>query len=216
MAVIITVAQRKGGAGKTTLCCQLTAALAGAGVAVGLVDLDDQRSLADWAAARQRRLGALDVAFEACAGYGLSSALRRVGRRADVVFVDTPPTADLVVKRAVSAADLALAPMQLSPLDLGASLPTARLIGEARRNALFVINRAPPRARIAERIREKIVEFSLPVADVELGNRAAYAESLASGAGAVETDRNGAAAREITALAAEIAHVAGLALPAAA
>ncbi len=210
MAFIITVAQRKGGAGKTTLCCQLTAALAQRGVDVAALDLDDQKSFSNWAATRARRLGRLDFSFETGGGFGLSSSLRRAGAAADIVIVDTPPTIDSDVRRAVSAADLVIAPMQLSPLDLEASIPTARMIGDARKPALFVVNRAPPRARIADRIREKSAECELPVASTELGNRAGYAESLATGRSVVEADRRNPAADEINALTDEISALVGI------
>ena len=47
MAVVITVAQQKGGTGKTTLAANLAAALATAR-RVALLDIDPQRSLTRW------------------------------------------------------------------------------------------------------------------------------------------------------------------------
>ena len=210
MTFIITVAQRKGGAGKTTLCCQLTTAFLARGLNVAALDLDDQKSFTGWASVREDRLGELDFAMETASGFSLSSTIRRT-RQADIVLIDTPPTADLIVNRAIGVADLVLAPMQLSPFDLEASLPTARMIGQARRNALFVVNRAPPRARIADRIREKIVEFDLPCASVEIGNRAAFTETLANGRSVMETARTSQAAVEIQSLADELLNAADIA-----
>ncbi|MEO1015108.1 MAG: ParA family protein [Pseudomonadota bacterium] len=214
MPFIVTVAQRKGGAGKTTLCCQLTAALAGRGLSVAAIDMDDQRSLARWAETRATRLGELDFALQTANGYSISAGVRRA-RNAEIVLLDTPPSVEPAVARAIGLADLVLAPMQLSPLDLDASLPTARIIGDARKQALFVINRAPPRARVADRIRAEIARYELPVAGVELGSRAAFAESIADGRGVVETDPRGRAAQEITALTDEVLAIAGLARAAA-
>ncbi len=209
MAFIITVAQRKGGAGKTTLCCQLTAAFIARGVNVAAMDLDDQHSFSHWAAVREERLGALDFGLDSAKGFAISSSVRRA-RHADVVIIDTPPTIDSTVTRAVGVADLVLAPLQLTSLDLDASLPTARMIGQARKEALFVINRAPPRARIADQIREKIIEHGLPVAKTALGNRSAYAETLATGRSVAETARTSPAALEIEALTVELLKKAGL------
>jgi chromosome partitioning protein len=47
-AKVITVAQQKGGAGKTTLTAQLAVAFAGDGQRVALIDIDPQASLAQW------------------------------------------------------------------------------------------------------------------------------------------------------------------------
>ena len=57
MAIVITVAQQKGGAGKTTLVAHLAAALA-ADRRVALLDIDPQRSLSRWHALRSDRSNA--------------------------------------------------------------------------------------------------------------------------------------------------------------
>lgn len=206
MGAVITIAQRKGGAGKTTLACQLAAAFAAKGLSVIGLDTDDQRSFTRWAAARRATLKGRDrFQLEAGADFGFPSVVRRARESADVVIVDTPPTADLCAERAIRAADLVIAPLQLSPIDLDAALPTAALIGRWSKDALFVINRTPPRARIADLIREKIGKHALPVARSELGNRAAFAESMLQGLGVVESAPTTTAAEEIAALYGEIA-----------
>ncbi|MEM8935121.1 MAG: ParA family protein [Pseudomonadota bacterium] len=205
MSFVVTIAQRKGGSGKSTLACQLTAALLADGLTVLGVDTDEQASFSEWALRRMDR-GDDDGRFavETVAGYGVASTIRRGERFADVIIVDTAPSLDTTVKQAIRAADLVLTPMQLSPLDLEATMPTARLIGDVRKEPLFVINRAPPRARIADMIRAEIKRHGLPLAPAELGNRAAFSESLASGRGVVETAPSSRAAEEMRALAAVV------------
>ena len=56
-ARIITVAQQKGGAGKTTLVAHLAVAWAGAGKRVAAVDIDPQQSLTSWYKLRTELLG---------------------------------------------------------------------------------------------------------------------------------------------------------------
>ena len=52
---VITVAQQKGGAGKTTLVIQLATALTAMGRKVALVDIDPQGSLTGWMRLREHR-----------------------------------------------------------------------------------------------------------------------------------------------------------------
>ncbi len=209
MAFVITVAQRKGGAGKTTLAAHLSAELARRGLTVAAIDLDDQQSFTQWARRRLKHLSSAPVSLEEGGAFSLVYRLAKLRDRADVIVIDTPPAADRLVQGAMREADLILAPMQLSPLDLDASLPTARMIGASLRPGLFVINRAPPRARIADLIREKIADCRLPVAKAELGGRAAFAESLASGRTAGETEPSGQAADEVRRLTDQVIDLAG-------
>lgn len=209
MTFVITIAQRKGGAGKTTLAAHLSAELAGRGHTVSAIDLDEQRSFTAWAHRRRKQAGAAAVALDEETRFSLGYRLSKLKGRADFVVVDTPPSTCRTVEGAMRAADLILAPMQLSPLDLDASLPTARMIGASLRPGLFVVNRAPPRARIADIIRSKMIESRLPVAKSEIGGRAIFAESLATGLTAGEADPSGAGAREIERLADQVIDLAG-------
>lgn len=206
MTYVIAIAQRKGGAGKTTLTCQLAAALIEDGFSVFGVDADPQGSFRDWArrrAANDRALASIDC-VEA-SGFAIGAAIRRARGAVDYVLIDTAPMIDSNIRNALRSADLVLTPLQLSPLDLDATMPTARLVGETGRPVMFVVNRAPSRARIADAIRAEIRKHKLPLAEAELGNRAAFSESLANGLGVVETAPSGKAAAEIRALKEEVA-----------
>src|SRR5436309_3223098 len=73
--LVVTIAQRKGGAGKTTLAAQLAVAWARQGARVAALDIDPQASLAAWVDLRRARLGAASVGFEFAAlpGWGAAS-----------------------------------------------------------------------------------------------------------------------------------------------
>lgn len=65
MAFVIAVAQRKGGAGKSTIAANLATAFAEAGDRVALLDVDPQRSLARWDELRGQARRASPLHFEA-------------------------------------------------------------------------------------------------------------------------------------------------------
>ena len=56
-AKVITVAQQKGGAGKTTLAAHLAVAYTAMGRSVAAVDIDPQQSLSMWYRLRGERFG---------------------------------------------------------------------------------------------------------------------------------------------------------------
>ena len=57
VAQVITVAQQKGGAGKTTMAAHLAAAWAGYGLKVAVIDVDPQGSLSQWYELREKQEG---------------------------------------------------------------------------------------------------------------------------------------------------------------
>jgi cellulose biosynthesis protein BcsQ len=58
VGLVITIAQRKGGAGKTSLAIQLAVTWACRGARVAALDIDSQGSFAAWVDLRRARLGA--------------------------------------------------------------------------------------------------------------------------------------------------------------
>jgi chromosome partitioning protein len=77
---VITIAQRKGGAGKTTLAAQLAVAWARQGAKIVVLDIDPQGSLAAWVGLRRERLGDAAIGFEFAAVPGWRRAMDRGSR----------------------------------------------------------------------------------------------------------------------------------------
>ncbi len=205
MALVFTVAQQKGGSGKTTLAAQIAVAWAKRGHAVAAVDIDPQASLAAWGAERERApSGTVPLTLRGLAGWKLATELDRLKREHDMVVVDSPPHAETDAHAAVRAADLALVPVQPSPMDLWAIGPTLAIARSERVPWRLVLNRVPARGRMVETARAHIADQGLAAAGTTLGNRTAFARSLMQGRGVVESEPRSAAAREIDALAAEL------------
>ncbi|MEO5374628.1 MAG: ParA family protein [Alphaproteobacteria bacterium] len=205
MATVITVAQQKGGAGKTTLAAQLAVTWARAN-SVALVDIDPQGSLAAWYKVREKALGGStgNMHLSDVPGWRLGTELDRLRRRYDYIIIDSPPHAETEARTAIRAGDLVVVPVQPSPMDLWATRPTIDIAGKEKRSILLVINRMPPRGKLPETVLAAIAADGMPVAGTRLGNRMAYASSMMEGKGVVETSHGSTAAAEIIALADEI------------
>jgi chromosome partitioning protein len=200
---VITIAQQKGGAGKTTLVAQLAVAFAARGRRVALVDIDPQGSLTSWFQVREPN-GAGSITLSSLTGWRTQSAVEKLALQNDLVLVDSPPHAETEAKIAVRAASLVLVPIQPSPMDLWATEPTLALAKSEKRPALLVVNRAQTRIKLAEALSARIAELGADVAKAKIGNRIAFAASMLEGKGVVETAPNSKAAQEVEALAKEV------------
>jgi chromosome partitioning protein len=201
MAIVIAVAQRKGGAGKSTVAANLAAALAVSGQQVGLLDTDPQGTLTRWHTERETALDrAASLAFEAPSGWRVPGTLDRL-RGLDAVILDTPPHADTDARIAVRAADLVLIPLQPSPADLWAVEGTLDLVAAEKRPAALLLNRVPASGRLKEEVAAELRRRKLPLLDAALGNRTQFATAFRMGLGAVEAAPRSQAAEEARALA---------------
>jgi len=204
--LVITIAQRKGGAGKTTLAAQLATAWLRRGARVALLDIDPQASLAAWVELRRARLGAENVGFDFAAlpGWRAAQWIEDRARGAELVVVDGPPHAEVEARIAVRAAGLVLIPVQPSPLDLWATEATLAMVREERRPAVVVLNRVPSRSSLTDRVAADLAVAGAAIAATRIGNRVALVRAMASGLGVVEIPGANSAAAEITALAEEV------------
>ena len=203
MAVVITVAQQKGGAGKTTLAANLAAALA-AQRRVAVLDIDPQHSLARWHALRLQRKGAVPVDLSDVSGWRLAAELDKLKRTHDVLIVDSPPQIDTDAKLAVRGADLVLVPLQPSPPDLWAAEGTLKLAADEKRPARLLLNRTPASGKLRQQVESEISRKGELLLAATLGNRTGFASAFAQGLGVTETAPKSLAAAELRALLAEI------------
>jgi len=211
---VFTVAQQKGGAGKTTLTAHLAIAWAQLGRSVATVDIDPQGSLTRWHEVRAEATGG-EPGFTHVQinGWRTQAEVEKLTRDFDVVVIDSPPHAQTEARIAVRAASLVIAPVQPSPMDLWAVQPTLDLASQEKRRLLLVLNRVPPRAKIADeligKVRDLIDPPAVDIAEAQIGNRTAYAGTLLTGLSVTEAARKSQAAIEMQALAEEILDRAG-------
>ncbi|MEX0758136.1 MAG: ParA family partition ATPase [Tistlia sp.] len=210
-ATVITVAQQKGGAGKTTLAAHLAVAFTAMKRSVAIVDIDPQQSLSAWYRMREAAFGdaGAGVLASQIKGWRTKNEVDRLARDYDIVLIDSPPHMETEAKIAVRAAGLVVVPVQPSPMDLWATQPTLELARAEKVPVLIVLNRVPPRGTLAEAMIAAIGELGVPVARTRVGNRAVFASALAEGRAVGEVQRRSKAAKEIAALAKEILKAAG-------
>lgn len=202
---IITIAQQKGGAGKTTVVAQLATAYSAQRKNVALVDIDPQASLTSWFAERKRTLAEDNrIVLASVGGWRLKNELDRLKQDFDVILVDAPPHAQTEANIAIRYADLLVIPVQPSPMDVWATAPTFKQAKKEKTEARVLLNRIPPRGKLLEKIKSMLEEEERPMFTTSLGNRVAFAASMIDGLGVVESEKSSVASKEIKALAKEI------------
>ena len=179
MALVITVAQQKGGAGKTTMAANLAAALAPTR-RVAVLDIDPQHSLSRWNALRlARATPPAAITFSDLSGWRLAKELERLRRGHDVVLVDSPPQIDADARRAIRSADLVVVPVQPSPPDIWAAEGTLKLAAEEKRPACLVLNRVATGSRLRDTTDRELRARGMVVLPASLGNRSAFRHAFA-------------------------------------
>lgn len=202
MALVLAVAQRKGGAGKSTLAANLATAFAGLGERVALLDTDPQKTLSYWHQARQQAgAKAQKLDFEAPTGWRVPAATDKLRRSHDIILLDTAPHDDTDARIAIRAADLVLMPLQPSAPDLWASAGTLDLAKAEKRPVAVALNRVPPQSKLTAEVIEALRGKDLTLLDTTLGNRSAFATAFGQGLGVTESAPRSVAADEIRALA---------------
>ncbi|MDE3059391.1 MAG: ParA family protein [Pseudomonadota bacterium] len=202
MAKVITIAQQKGGAGKTTLAAHLAVALAQKGNRVAIIDIDPQGSLTHWHRIREEKLGEgyTGLVFSALSGWRIGSEVSRLRKQCDFIVIDSPPHTETEARTAIRAADLILVPVQPSPTDVWATKATLDLAKAEKIPVKVVLNRVPASSRLAQTIAAELTDL----ADATLGSRVLFASSLLEGRTATELEPTSPAAQEVKTLIKEV------------
>ena len=186
-AKIITIANQKGGCGKTTLTMQLAGALGKRGQSVLVIDADPQGTAVRWAASAPD-----EHPFPARVP-SLSADGRKMHREAKkfiadyaYLLIDCPPAIDSPVPQsALLISDLALVPIIPSPADLWAATGIQKLI-----DLVMPVNEELQTRLVANMVQatslsrdalEAMERFGIPQLRASLGLRTAYRQSAVLG-----------------------------------
>jgi len=207
---VVTIANTKGGVGKSTIAGNLAWAFATQDDLrrrVLLVDADAQASVTKWFDL------ANEVPFERIqltTARVLQHQLPRLRQQYELILVDCPPMQSDVTAAAVTQADLGLVPVQPSPLDVLAYSELVPLLRQAQGfnpslKLRFVINQLTPRTILARDVEESLADADIPLLPTFLHDRQVYRRVVAQGSSVVT--ESGAARDEIITLAKDILHV---------
>lgn len=207
---VITLATSKGGAGKSTLARSLAAHWLTVGQKPALIDADPQRSLAN----RHDPAGKLSaVTLIAEPEERVAQAIEELRGSRRPIIVDTAGFRNRTTISALVASTLALIPLKPSAEDVDAAVATYELIGEINETperagdpirVAMILTMAMPNTVISRHVRSQLEVEGFPLLKAEMTNRVAYPESGIDGLSPIVTDPDGAAARDIAAIAKEL------------
>lgn len=173
----IAFVQQKGGVGKTSLAIHSACTLAFLGHKTLLVDMDPQGSILAWYEQASSLPEKLTVSvcenardLDDLSGYSY-------------VIIDTPGRLSAAVLPHCEAVVLPVAP---SPLDIWAVADSVQLVKDFRAThpslkAALMVNRMQPNTRLSREVFDVIKAYELPLIPKPVGQRTAYATSLAQG-----------------------------------
>jgi chromosome partitioning protein len=198
---VITLASRKGGAGKSSLTAHLAAFAHRQGHRCLVVDADPQGSLSLW---HSRRAGSQPALQNAARGIDRALAHAML-EGYEWIFLDTSPTMWVVVQEAIRAATLVVIPARPGFFDIAAVQETVRIARKHDKPYAVVINGAPVKrddkeAPAVALSRAELDKLAIPAWSGQISHRAAYVASLAAGLSVGELGPETAAGMEIARL----------------
>ena len=193
---VITLANPKGGVGKTTLVSALAVRAAEESKRVALLDLDPQESLSSWWTRRGKtknpKLFEVDAAVEAIE--------LLISEGWHWVFVDTGPARLDLIESGVAVSDLVLIPTRPSSFDIEQTAICVELCETHGKPHAFVLNHAPPGTKLTKSSIQFLKQNGSTVIEAPITFRQAYMAAVTVGKSGPEVEKNGVARKEIDAL----------------
>jgi chromosome partitioning protein len=183
---IITVAQGKGGVGKTTIAVNIAAELGRRHFNVALVDSDPQASACKWAEPGNLEFPVYEIGLEDSAQSSIAHWVQDVRRiDAEITVIDTAPGARQL-GASISIANVILVPCTASGLDIEATERTMGIVQAARRsrpaplNVILVPNRTDRRTLEGQQLEHELRSFGEMVSPA-VSQRSAFVRAFATG-----------------------------------
>lgn len=207
---ILTIANSKGGVGKSTLATNLAVEAVSAGRKVLLVDTDPQASCALFAATRPQDRPAFRLVQ--MTKPIVHREIPALSEPFDLAIVDTGGRDNKTFRSALAASHTIVVPLAPSAYDIWASEDVFTVIDELATTRDFqvrvLLNLVIPRTRIAREALEALDEIlegqPATLLDSRIHSRVAWKMSSSEGLAVTEWEPGGLAAKELRALATEL------------
>lgn len=182
---VLTVANRKGGAGKSTCAAHLAIEAVKSGLKTIVIDMDPQKTLETW---WQKRVEDNPYLLETTASE-LSSILQKLEQKdLDLCIIDTPGDASENAIVGIRVADLVVIPSKPTAPDLTAIGRTISMVEEHKKSFVFVITQGIVRSKATLQAASVLSQFGV-VAPAVISNRMSYANAMGIGDSAAQLDR---------------------------
>ena len=206
LSKVITIAQQKGGTGKTTLAVHLALAFTNYhNFKVAIIDTDPQGSLGKWFMIREeKKISNDNLTYKTASLWGAQYESKSLKKDNDIVIIDTPPKIESDARPSIESADLVLIPMAASHVDFWATGAIVEIAKKANKKILIQINRANQRSKLISKTNDFIKSLNLSATKTIIGNRQIFASSMGEGKTAVEKQKKSSAVEEIKNLSEQI------------
>ncbi|MDH5728239.1 MAG: AAA family ATPase, partial [Gammaproteobacteria bacterium] len=117
----------------------------------------------------------------------VDEAIAKLSNQYEHIIVDCPPSIESAqTKATLNLADIAIVPVQPSPIDLWATVHIIGIIKESqarnpRLRAAMLLNQLEPRTTLSKVMKNAVGQFGLPVLPIGLRRRAIYRNCLLDG-----------------------------------
>ena len=213
MSHIISIANQKGGVGKSTIAFNLGVALANSKHAVFVVDADPQSTISMWAKARTRHESNKinpNITFTETPWTPEEILKLSQKQNYEFVIIDCGPANNKAAKAALVVSNLTIIPISPSPLDINSARSTIELIeegasrGATKSKVYLLISKKIVGTNLAKEARDTCQMLKLPILKTEISQRIALCESAITGQSVLEYAPNSMAAEEFIALEKEV------------
>lgn len=191
---VISFANPKGGAGKTTTALLLASELASKGAKVAIIDADPEKWISQWGGLPGKPDN-IEIVSEVTED-SIVDLIEDAATRAQFVVVDLEGTASLMVANAIGMSDLVVIPTQGSSMDAKGGAKTIRLIRNQERMArrpiphAVVLTRtsAAVTSRALRNVQGQLVQAGIEVFATAIVERAAYRDLFDYGGALADLD----------------------------